>query len=507
MSRTLNPLARTLTFALVLSTAVPSNAIAQQPQPAKQPSQPSMPISAPSPIAMPTTAGSPIPYPAYGSPAPDVAAQRVRAGVPTTVSLSQAVDVAVVQSPFFASQRAQYRAIFARYGSELGALYPFLSASGSITKNYGSTSGANAGTGGVGSNGTAVGNAITTTEDARVSLTQLIYDGGRVIAGIRTAKESDIAGRDTLVRQLQTLVFNVASSYYGLLQADASVDADALVVTEFETAENAIRAQIRAGAAARSDLAAAEAQTAQARGALIAAQSFAISAQATFATTLGLDADTAVQPQRLAKSPPQVKILGYRDALNEALNLRPDYLAAIHTVESSKENLRFAKLARFPVIDATASTGTSRLLLTSPSTTAATPFTGTSSLGATISIPIYDQGLTNFNVAVAASQLDQANAAVVSTKLTVQSDVRSALATVISARAALVQAQAGLNSAIVNVQAVQAQYRVGASTITAIVTAQGLFATAASTYVNALYAERISEERYTFALGVSDLSL
>jgi outer membrane protein TolC len=346
---------------------------------------------------------------------------------------------------------------------------------------------------------------MVTNESVRATITQLIYDGGRVIAGIRTAKEADISGRDTLVRQLQTLAFNVANAYYGVLEADATVDADALVVRQFETQENAISAQIRAGAAARSDLAAAQAQTANARGALVAAQSSAIGAQATFATTLGLDADTAIQPQRLASSPPQVRTLPYQQALQQALTLRPDYLAAIHTVESSQENVRFAKLARFPLITANGSSGTGRILASGPN--GALPFSGTGQLGASISIPLYDQGLTNFNVAVAASQLDQANAALVSTKLTVQADVRTALSQVISARAVLVQAQAGLTSAVVNVQATQARYKVGAATITDIVTAQSLFATASSTYVNALYSERISEERYTFALGASDLKL
>ncbi len=450
-------------------------------------------------MPLPTTSSTPIPYPAYGTPAPDVAAQRQRAGVPTNVSLEQAVDIAVAQSPAFASERAQYRAIYARYGSELGALYPNISANGSITRSYGAGSGTN--TGGTGN----TGGSMVTQERADVALTQLIYDGGRVIAGIHSAREADIAGKDTLVRQVQTLAFNVANAYYGVLQADATVDADALVVRQFETQEKAISAQIRAGAAARSDLAAAESQTAQARGALVAAQSSAIGAQATFATTLGLDADTAIQPQRLSSSPPQVKTLPYQQALNEALNLRPDYLAAIHTVESSQENVRFAKLARFPSINANASSGTGRIL--APGANGALPYSGSGQLGATISIPIYDQGLTNYNVALAASQLDQANAALVSTKLTVESDVRTALSQVISARAALVEAQSGLNSAVVNVQATEARYRVGAATITDIVTAQSLFATASSTYVNALYAERVSEERYTFSIGASDLKL
>jgi outer membrane protein TolC len=129
------------------------------------------------------------------------------------------------------------------------------------------------------------------------------------------------------------------------------------------------------------------------------------------------------------------------------------------------------------------------------------------SLGASLSIPIYDQGLTNFNVAVAASQLDQSNAALITTKLTVESDVRGALANLISARAALVQAQAELQSGQVNSQAVQARYRVGAATITDLVTAEATLATAQRDDVSAIYNERIAEERYSFALGTSDLKL
>ncbi|HET9028777.1 MAG TPA: TolC family protein, partial [Candidatus Aquilonibacter sp.] len=477
--------ARALAAVLALAPVVPSVAIAQQGQ---------APVTAPSPLPMPTGSATPVPYPAYGTPAPDVAAQQRHAGIPASVTLLQAIDIAVAQSPAFASQRAQYRAIAARYGAEQGALFPNISANGTITRSYGSSN--TASNGGAGNN--TSGSTVVTSEGAHVTLNQLIYDGGRVIAGIRTAKEADIAGRDTLVRELQTLAFNVATAYYNVLQANATVDADSLVVRQFETQENAISAQIRAGAAARSDLAAAQSQTANARGQLVAAQSTAISAQSTFATTLGLDADTAVNPQVLDKSPGQVKINSYPAALKIALNLRPDYLAAIHTVESSSENLRFAKLARFPSLNADASTGTQRTLIQAPPIS--TPFQSTSSIGATISIPIYDQGLTNYNVAVAASQLDQANAALLATKLSVQSDVRSALATVISARAALVQGQAELSSATVNLQASQARYHVGAATITDVVTAQALYAQAQRDYVNVLYAERVAEERYTYAL-------
>lgn len=456
------------------------------------------PITAPSPLPTTTPQTSPLPYPAYGSPAPDVAAQVVHPSVPVTVSLKQAIAIAVMGSPTFSSQQAQYRAIHAKYTSEKDAILPSISGSVSVSRNYGSIRNTF-----VSSSPTPPpsSNGMFTTIGGQLQLQQLIFDGGRVIAGIRTAKESDIAGHDTLIRELQTLANTVAQAYYGVLQAQATVTADAQLVSEFQTQENAVTQQIRLGAAARSNLAAAQFQTEQARGQLITAQGAVITAQSTFATTLGLDADTAIAPQALANGA-RPRVLTYPQAIAQAFALRPDYLAAAHQVEASKENERFAKLARFPSISAIAGTGYNESL------PANTPkLIPSQSLGATLTIPIFDQGQTNYNVALAAAQLDEDIAALRLTKLAVESNVRSALASLISAQATLVQTQAELRSAQVNSQATQAEYRVGVSTITALVTAAANLATAEHDNIAALYNERIAEQNYAFALGTSDLSL
>ena len=492
-------IARSLLVALALGTVVPAAAVAK-PTPSPQP------IEAPSPVPIPTTSGTPIPYPAYGTPQPDVSLRQQKPGVPVSVSLEQSIDLAVVASPVFASERAQYEAIRAKYYSEQGALYPSVSAIISAVRTFGNERSGQGNFGTPSPIQTTLPNTGPVTDlTGQVSLTQLIYDGGRVIAGIRTAKEADFAGRDTLLRNLQTLAFNVATAYYGLLQADATVASDALLVREFEVNEDNVRAAIRTGAEARSDLAAAEFQTAQARGNLITAQGQVIAAQATFSTTLGFDADALIQPQSRSGETPGTRALTYTDSVKQALALRPDFISAQHTVESSKENVRFAKLARFPILNLTANVGTSDILVISPPTN--THYNTTEGLGATLSYPIYDQGLTNYNVALAASQLDQANAALVQEKLTVQSDVRGALSNLISARAVLIQAASELRSAQVSLQAIQAQYKVGASTITAVITAEANLATAQAFNVSSIYNEYLAEERYQFAVGSIDLNL
>ena len=166
-----------------------------------------------------------------------------------------------------------------------------------------------------------------TNESVGITITQLIYDGGRTIANIRSAKAADIAGRATLLRQLQTLAFNVANAYYAVLEDNATVTADAQLVHEFEVNESSVAAQIRNGAAARSDIAAAQFQTAQARGNLVTAQGTAIGAQATFATTLGLDADAQVVPHQITAQPSAPNPT-YAASLKRALDLRPDYISA-----------------------------------------------------------------------------------------------------------------------------------------------------------------------------------
>jgi outer membrane protein len=494
-------------------------------------------IVMPSPLPQPTISGTPLPYPAYGTPAPDVEQLTPKKGVPQSISLTDAVRIGVALSPTFANENAQWAAIHAKYTAERQAVFPGVSGSASIGKEYSNGTTSSGGGGSSPTSGPSTGpspaavfglatpapvsRATIVNESASITITQLIFDGGRTIAAIRSAKEADIAGRATLLRDLQTLELDVANAYYSVLEDNATVTADAQLVHEFEVNEGSVAAQIRNGAAARSDIAAAQFQTAQAKGNLVTAQGTAIGAQATFATTLGLDADVMVVPKPLTAQPPAPNPT-YAISLKRALIMRPDYISAAYSVDSARDNLRYAKLARFPVLAAAASDGVTRQFIDCFSTTTTLKngnvvplslcpgpgsWTNGKTIGLQLSVPIYDQGQTNYNVGVAASQLDQAIATLNSTKLTVESNVRSALATLISARGSLVQARSELTSAQVSLDATQAQYRVGASTILNVVTAEANLTTAQSAYITALYGVYTAEENYLYAMGTSDVRL
>jgi outer membrane protein len=490
-----------------------------------QPAPDVQPVQMPSPMPQPTVSGSPIPYPAYGTPAPDVAALKNKPGVPQSISLEQADKIAVALSPVFASDNAQWAAIHAKYTSSIQALYPGASGSATYgaTYNNGTAEGSSSGSGssGVSTSLNPTGETVR-SEGASITINQLIFDGGRTIANIRSSKEADFSGRATLLRDLQTLALNVSNAYYAVLEDNATVVADAQLVREFEVNEASVAAQIRNGAAARSDIAAAQFQTAQAKGNLVTAQGVAIGAQATFATTLGLDADAEVLPQAISsQNQQQSPNPTYAASLQRAMLMRPDYIAADYNLSSAKDNLRYAKLARAPVITAAASDGVVKNFIPSYTTVinpnVSPPVTGQvgpidtweneKALGLTMSIPIYDQGVTNYNVALAASNVDTAVSSLNQTRLQVQSDVRSALASLISARALLVQAKSELTSAQVSLDATQAQYKVGATTILNVTTAEANLATAQASYIAALYGVQTAQQSYLYAVGISDVQL
>ncbi len=222
---------------------------------------------------------------------------------------------------------------------------------------------------------------------------QLVFDGGRVANQIRAAQESEIGSADALKRALQTTAFNVAQAYYNALQAHRATLLAVEIVRQNQVQENLVAAQIRAGTAAHSDLATAQFPTAQARVSLVKAQGTEIAAYATFANTLGLDADAAVEPIDDTPANPnatllQTPLLTYDTATARAMALRPDYDQANRGVRSAQASLRAARLGLFPSLVGDANYGLS-------STNAVGgDFRSSNGIGAALSIPIYDQGQT-----------------------------------------------------------------------------------------------------------------
>lgn len=464
--------------------------------------------AAPTPPPLPTAKQTALPYPAYGTPAPGVAQGVPISGVPQSITLAQAVDIAVAKSPVLAAARGSEELAAAQVDLARVPALPNLSATASSTRSN-SQAGANAtggagagGAGGAGASGRSGGSF--TQNSLTANLRQLIFDGGRVAAQIRAARENQQGAVATYRRNLQTLTFNVATAYYNALSAQQATALAADIVVQNQVQENLVLAQIRAGTAARSDLATAQFPTAQARVALVRAQGTELTAYATFANTLGLDANADVRPVDDTPANPtasllQAPLLSYDTAFARAIELRPDYDAANRNVSAAQSSLKAARLGRFPSLTGSASDGTASTNATGGD------FRNSNSIGGAIAIPIFDAGSTRAQTEQSQAQLDIATANLQTSRLGIGLSVQQALVNLISAQSASAQAQAELNKAQEVLRATQAQYKAGVTTLPLLLNAQVGITQAQTDRLNAVYALRQAEQNYLYALGENDI--
>jgi outer membrane protein TolC len=463
------------------------------------------------PTLAPADQRAPLPYPAYGTPAPVIETRSVP-GVPQIITLQQATLIAYARSPVLASARADVAIAAAPVQLAQSALFPDITGTASTTRAHRQPSGAGTSTSTTTTGGTTTGTTTTfspntTSNSLSVQLQQLIFDGGRVAAQIRAARATENAAVATYQRQLQTVAFNVATAYYNTLAAQRQTQVALTTVQLDQVQENLVAAQIRAGTAARADLATAQLPTAQARVAVVRSQANEQVQLATFANTLGLDADILVQPKDdvpalsatagMFTVNPAFPTPTYQQAVTRALALRPDLTAQQQTVASLQESLRAARLGNFPNLNGAASYGVAS---TDPG---GGTFRNNGQIGLTLTVPIYDRGVTRAQTAQAQGQLDRALAQLQIQQQGVQLNVRTALVNLVSAYAALDQVNAELGKAQQVLQSTQAQYRAGVTTLPLLLNAQVGLTQALTDEVTAVYTVRQAEQALLFAEGTN----
>jgi len=336
-----------------------------------------------------------------------------------------------------------------------------------------------------------------------VQLRQLIFDGGKISAQLRAARATQSAVLFTYRRQLQTVAFNVATAYYNYLAAKRATAVAVETVKLNQTQENLVVAQFRAGVAARADIATAQLPTAQARLSLVRAQGTELQQQAAFANVMGLDANSAVTPiddtpvLTSTSAISTIAIPTYAQAVQRALALRPDFAAATSARDSTIASLRAAKLGLFPTLNGTASQAVAS------SDTSGGTFRNNGSIGISLSIPIFDQGITAAQTQQAQAAVDKNNALLDNARLNIQLNVKQSLVSLITARAGLDQANAELSKAQEVLRSTQAQYRAGVTTLPLLLNAQVGLTTALTDQVTAVYSLRQAEQAYLFAEGTN----
>ncbi|APE44149.1 transporter [Sulfitobacter alexandrii] len=326
----------------------------------------------------------------------------------------------------------------------------------------------------------------------------LVYDFGASSYRIEAAKETVLATRDTLLNVEQQILLRAVSAYMGVIEASEFValreNNTRLLTQELRAA----RDRFEVGEVTRTDVALAEAQLANARSGLAAAQGTLLRAREEYRTAVGRD------PGRLS-GPPALPALGGDIEAAKALALRqhPLLRSAQHQVAAADLLIRSNEAAMSPRITLNGSVGVSEEFGNQN-------FNNSASIGLGVNQTIYQGGKLSSDVRRSMAQRDAQRANLHVVRYDIEQAVGNAYASFASARAQLEASDRQIRAARIAFRGVREEATLGARTTLDVLDAEQALLDAQSTQVSArasLYVAAYSVLSATGRLTAADLAL
>ncbi len=329
---------------------------------------------------------------------------------------------------------------------------------------------------------------------AALVLTQPLYTGGRTLAALRTAKKMRESSNSSLLLVRQDMMLNVAEAYYGVLKAQKTVDISKRSLERMEhhreTTER--EAATRKTKANQSALLRANSLVSQARIALVRAQDGLNIGRDKLSLLTKLPADLQVM------EPPQVdQPSGSLEDLQKiALANRDDYMNAKMNKNISEENVTIVRGGHYPQLAAVAGAQyqDSRPAIFTDSTTYYA--------GLRLTIPIFEGGLMNAEVAEAKSKVRQAELFSNFLRQSIDSDVHAAYVNLQTVTSVLETAKLEMDDAKGNYDAVESLFSEGLLASLSLIDAEQTLTMAESELMNATYDRQIAILRLRKSIGL-----
>jgi TolC family type I secretion outer membrane protein len=407
---------------------------------------------------------------------------------PASLSLADVVERALCNNPQTREAWANARFQAAQVGIGKSAYLPSLSVDASVSRNH-----INGGTGG--------GAASYNQQNLGASLSYLLYDFGARDAALENARQLLAALNATQDAAIQTVFLAGVQAYYQLFAARAAVDSAVEAEKSALESLNAAAARYSAGSGTPADKL--QAQTAYSQAVLnrIQAEGDARNAQGILANAMGADADRTFQivPPTLLQAPDAQFGRDIAGLIEQARHQRPDLAAAQAQVEAARANVEAARAAGMPAITLGASAGRSDTSISGPG--------NTSSLGVSISFPLFSGYNTTYRVRAAREQVDLRLAQRDRTSQQIALDVWKAYQSVVTGNQAVKSSADLVASATHSAQVALGRFKAGAGNILDLLAAQSALASARLQNIQALYNWHIAKATLAQSLGGLDFSI
>jgi outer membrane protein TolC len=300
------------------------------------------------------------------------------------LSIAEAVELGLRQSPTVLNQVQELKRLSGLVFQAQAALIPQVTATGSYAQNEPTLSNTNTGAGsqpfdllllpqgqplvirpngttnvvGVPLNSVVNSSNITNTWNMKVTISQLLYDGGAAVANRRAARINEDASYYTLRDTIDTLVENIRTQFYQIILDRALVQVQEESVNLLRSQLDDQQSRYEAGTVPQFNVLQAESQLQNQIPQLISAQNNYRISMVTLAKTLGIPADR----QYVTDEP--LPVVGSLDVtpitydLSEALVTaranRPSLKAQRSNILAAVENVTVARAGWQPTLTAQA---------------------------------------------------------------------------------------------------------------------------------------------------------
>lgn len=297
-----------------------------------------------------------------------------------------------------------------------------------------------------------------------------IYQGGAVRNGVRAADTRVDAGRAVL-RGTESSVFSaVVGAYMDVIRDEAVLGLNQTNVRSLEVNLQASRDRFEVGDLTRTDVAQSEARLAIARSDLQSAEAQLIASKERYIEVVGTPPGALEAPPALPGLPGTPE-----SAVEVALDDNPDLIASAKQREAARYDVGVARASRLPRLSAVSGGQYQDYLGTIGSEVPGVTVSQTSksaTLGAVLTIPIYQGGAPSAQVRQAQARESQTIEQQIEVERNVIAQTRSAYASWRAANDVIASSQAAISANTLSLEGVRAENSVGTRTILDILNAE-----------------------------------
>jgi outer membrane protein len=341
-----------------------------------------------------------------------------------------------------------------------------------------------------------------------------LFTGGRIINDIKAAELFRLAEEKRLSRTRDELIFNVSSTFYGMLSQKEVIDSLKFSLEAMEEQRKKTAAMLEVAKVARVDLLRTEVRLADLQQSLEKEKNVLDIQKRLLANLLGLDYAKA-QLKIDGKLTFEKKRFSSGQLVPLALERRPDFMAAKERLESQARRVDVARAGHAPNVNLVGAYGYRGSGVVGVIDERATPVPGKIAssqnrgpwydedglVGVTLTLPLFEGGRITAKVREELAALAAAQERLRKLNLQVRTDVETAILDVDSSSERVKATEKAVEQARESLRIETLKYSLGSGSITDVLDAQSALLQTETTYYRALSDFRTAIARLKLAVG------